>query len=46
MKKVARWKVHFLRGIYEKTHMQHSSEQMAYLSRYATEKKNVALGVS
>jgi hypothetical protein len=44
--KVARWKVHFLLRIYEKDLVHHSSEQMAYYSRYATEKKNVALGAS
>jgi hypothetical protein len=27
-------------------HVQHSSERMTYDSRYATEKKSVALGVS
>jgi hypothetical protein len=44
--KVARWKAHFLLGICEKTHVQHSSERMAYYSRYATGKKGVSLGVS
>jgi hypothetical protein len=44
--KVARWEAHFLLGTYEKTPMQHSSEWMAYYSRYTTEKKGVALGVS
>jgi hypothetical protein len=44
--KVARWKVHFLLRICEKTPMQHSSKWMVYYSRYATEKKGVALGVS
>jgi hypothetical protein len=46
MTKVARWKAHFLFGTYEKTSVQHSSERMAYYSRYTTEKKGVALGVS
>jgi hypothetical protein len=36
----------FLLGIYEKTHVQHSSKQMVYYSRYATEKEGVDLGVS
>jgi hypothetical protein len=44
--KVARWKAFFLLGIYGKTPMQRSSEQMAYYSRYATGKKGNALGVS
>jgi hypothetical protein len=44
--KVARWKMHSLYGICEKTPVHHSSERMAYDSRYATEKKSVALGVS
>jgi hypothetical protein len=43
--KVARWKVHFLLRICEKIHVQHSSEQMAYYSRYAIGKKGAALGV-
>jgi hypothetical protein len=44
--KVVRWKLHFLLGICKKTIVQHSSERMAYYSRYATGKKGVALGVS
>jgi hypothetical protein len=44
--KVARWKVHFLLRICEKTPVQHSSERIAYYSRYATRKKGAALGVS
>jgi hypothetical protein len=41
--KVAIWKAHFLHGICEKSLVQHSSEQMVYYSRYATEKKGVPL---
>jgi hypothetical protein len=37
--KFAKWKVHFLLRICETAHVQHSSEWMAYYSRYATEKK-------
>jgi hypothetical protein len=44
--KVTKWKAHFLLGICEMAHVQHSSERMMYDSRYATEKKSVALGVS
>jgi hypothetical protein len=44
--KVAKWKVYSHRGICEKTHVHHSSERMAFDSRYATKKKSVALGVS
>jgi hypothetical protein len=44
--KFAKWKAHFLLGICKMTHVQHSSERMAYDSRYATGKKSVALGVS
>jgi hypothetical protein len=44
--KVARCKVHFLLRICEKTHVQHSSEQMVYYSRYATRKTGAAIGVS
>jgi hypothetical protein len=45
-KKVARWKTRLLLIVCEKTHVQHSSEQMAYYLRYVTEKKGVVLGVS
>jgi hypothetical protein len=38
--------VHFLFRICEKTHVQHSSERMAYHSRYTTGKKSVTLRVS
>jgi hypothetical protein len=44
--KVARWKAHFLLKIYEKTPVQHSSEQMVYYSRNTIRKNGVALGVS
>jgi hypothetical protein len=44
--KVARWKAHLLLSVCKKTHVQHSSEQMAYYLRYAIGKKGVALGVS
>jgi hypothetical protein len=44
--KVARWKAHFLIRISKKTHVHHSSEQMAYYLRYVTGKKGVALGIS
>jgi hypothetical protein len=42
----ARWKAHFLFGTCKKNLVHHSSEQMAYYSRYATGKMCVALGVS
>jgi hypothetical protein len=38
--KVARCKAHFLLRICKKTHVQHSSERIAYYSRYVTEKKD------
>jgi hypothetical protein len=41
--KVARWKVHFLLEVYEKTHVPHSSERMMYYSRYTTGKKVLPL---
>jgi hypothetical protein len=44
--KVARWKAHLLLRTCKKTLVQHSSERMAYHSKYATGKKGVALGVS
>jgi hypothetical protein len=44
--KFAKWKAHFLLGICEMAHVQHSSERMAYDSRCVTGKKSVALGVS
>jgi hypothetical protein len=44
--KVAGWKTHFLLGTCENPPVQHSSERMAYHSRYASRKKGVSLGVS
>jgi hypothetical protein len=44
--KFVKWKTHFLLRICEMTHVQHSLERMAYDSRYATEKRSVALGVT
>jgi hypothetical protein len=44
--KVVRWKSHFLLGIYEKTHVQYTSERMACYSRYTTGNNGVALRVS
>jgi hypothetical protein len=43
--KVTIWKAHSLSEL-AKDHVHHSSEQMAYYSRYKTGKKNVTLGVS
>jgi hypothetical protein len=44
--KVARWKARLLLRVFEKTPVQHLSEQMAYYLGYAIGKKGVSLGVS